>query len=1054
MNWRLGLHMDTNAIGWAALALEGEHGRPTRIVSCGVRVFSDGRNPRTGQSKAIVRRMPRQQRRRRDRYLKRRHRFMDALIRHGLMPGEAAARKRLETLDPWILRVRGLDEKLALHEFGRALFHLQQRRGFRSGRRTDRAQHPESGKIRAAASALKRRMRSSGARTLGEHLARPRMKNGVTDHGAAERHPVRVRLSGRGAGAAYDFFPTREMVEQEFLALWRAQRGFHGDALTNDARDELRDILCFERQHKPKNPGTCTLDPSESRAPSALPSVQRLRIFRDINELRIDVPGEVSRKLTLSERNALADRALRVRWLSFEAVRKLLELPPGTRIDLPSGARRRIDGDRTAAVLAGRKQWGRRWRTQPYPDRQRIVEALLGEEDEDEFRQWLVERYGLSAERAGAVIAARLPGGHSRLGRTAVGKVLAELEKGVVSYDRAVRTAGYEPGASLEFDGKVLQKLPYYGQVLQQDVAFGSGNSRDPPEQRYGRLGNPTVHVALNQLRRLVNELTDRFGPPAEIVAELARELPLSAAGRSRLELRRKRELAAADTRRKLLERLGQADSYGNRLRLRLWEELNPADPLERRCPYTGARIDLDGLFSGEVDIGHVLPFSRTLDDSVYNKTLCMREAHRFKGRRSPHEAFADSPEGYDWEAIAARAARLAPNRGWRFGPGVMRRYENGERSALDRHLVDERYVGRLARHYLLHTGAEVRIAPGRMTADIRWAFGLDAALVGVGDSGSPDSVSNRLDHRHHALDAAVVALTDRGLLKRVAAHAGEAEKRFDRRLLAGLETPWPGFRDSVRDSVRSIVVSHKLDHGTQGRLHNDTAYGVVEPADEHGRSKVVHRVALAVMKPTQLRNVRDPFIRKRLSSATAGLSGAAFTRKLVAAGERLKPPVRRVRLTEMLRVIPTVADEHGRVLKAHKGDSNYCYDIYRGEDGRWAGGVVSRFEANDRDFDPQARQLPDGTPLIMRLRVNDMIATGVGHERRILRVVKLTAGQIALADHNEAGNLKKRDADRTDPFRYFHASLGRLQALGARAVHVTVSGRLFDPGPSAPSDG
>ena len=115
---------------------------------------------------------------------------------------------------------------------------------------------------------------------------------------------------------------------------------------------------------------------------------------------------------------------------------------------------------------------------------------------------------------------------------------------------------------------------------------------------------------------------------------------------------------------------------------------------------------------------------------------------------------------------------------------------------------------------------------------------------------------------------------------------------------------------------------------------------------------------------------------------------------------------------------------------------------------------MVSRFEANDKDFDPNARQLPDGTPLIMRLRVNDMIATGVGHERRVLRVVKLTAGQIALADHNEAGNLKKRDADGTDPFRYFHASLGRQQELGSRAVHVTVSGRLFDPGPSAPSDG
>ena len=82
MAWRLGLDIGTNSIGWAAFSLDGQnrHRRPSRLISSGVRIFSDGRNPKDRQSNAVARRLPRQQRRSRDRYLKRRHRFMEALI--------------------------------------------------------------------------------------------------------------------------------------------------------------------------------------------------------------------------------------------------------------------------------------------------------------------------------------------------------------------------------------------------------------------------------------------------------------------------------------------------------------------------------------------------------------------------------------------------------------------------------------------------------------------------------------------------------------------------------------------------------------------------------------------------------------------------------------------------------------------------------------------------------------------------------------------------------------------------------------------------------------
>jgi CRISPR/Cas system Type II protein with McrA/HNH and RuvC-like nuclease domain len=113
--WRLGLDLGTNSLGWCVFDLKkGEDGRqhPADIRRMGVRIYTDGRDPQSGASLAQARRGPRGARRRRDRYLDRRADLLRALIRHGLMPADPAARKRLEALDPWQLRGEGLDRAL------------------------------------------------------------------------------------------------------------------------------------------------------------------------------------------------------------------------------------------------------------------------------------------------------------------------------------------------------------------------------------------------------------------------------------------------------------------------------------------------------------------------------------------------------------------------------------------------------------------------------------------------------------------------------------------------------------------------------------------------------------------------------------------------------------------------------------------------------------------------------------------------------------------------------------------------------------------------------
>ena len=131
MRYRLALDLGSTSLGWAMLRLNADNPpAPVAVIKAGVRIFSDGRNPKDGSSLAVTRRDARSMRRRRDRLLKRKARMIRSLIEHGFFPADEAKRKALVTANPYSLRAKGLDEALKPEEFARALFHINQRRGF------------------------------------------------------------------------------------------------------------------------------------------------------------------------------------------------------------------------------------------------------------------------------------------------------------------------------------------------------------------------------------------------------------------------------------------------------------------------------------------------------------------------------------------------------------------------------------------------------------------------------------------------------------------------------------------------------------------------------------------------------------------------------------------------------------------------------------------------------------------------------------------------------------------------------------------------------------
>jgi CRISPR-associated endonuclease Csn1 len=75
------------------------------------------------------------------------------------------------------------------------------------------------------------------------------------------------------------------------------------------------------------------------------------------------------------------------------------------------------------------------------------------------------------------------------------------------------------------------------------------------------------------------------------------------------------------------------------------------------------------------------------------------------------------------------------------------------------------------------------------------------------------------------------------------------------------------------------------------------------------------------------------------------------------------------------------------------------------------------------------------------------MLAIDRNGETELVRVIKFSERQLALAAPHESGALKSRAADKNDPFNYLYPSPNTLKGWNARQIRVDELGHVFDPG-------
>jgi CRISPR/Cas system Type II protein with McrA/HNH and RuvC-like nuclease domain len=389
---------------------------------------------------------------------------------------------------------------------------------------------------------------------------------------------------------------------------------------------------------------------------------------------------------------------------------------------------------------------------------------------------------------------------------------------------------------------------------------------------------NPVVRKALFEVRKVVNEIIRSFGLPSKIRIELARSARGSIEKRTTLiKEQGKNEIDRDRIRQEISKKLGIASGLVRNddiVAYQLWEEQG------QRCIYTGQAISLQDLLQGDVQVDHILPFSQSMDDSRANRVVALGSANRDKGNRTPSEWLSGNPAEYN--QLLARVDGLVRARKWK--PNKAKRFtrEGAAEVAEDspiiaRKLVDTQYIARQLATYLscLYPANRkyVEIGRGDVTAALRSRWGLDSIhweLNGFTQDDEKTVEKNRGDHRHHALDAAVIALTSARTLQHYAwhkknvAHAAREARRnrasSQEKREFSVPQPWANFREELMAELDRMIVSHTPTRRVRGPLHKETYYGPTNEDDTYAVTK-----PLTALTPPMIANIMGHGVRRRI---------------------------------------------------------------------------------------------------------------------------------------------------------------------------------------------
>jgi len=1027
----LGLDLGSNSIGWAVL--ETDEGESSAILGLGSRIFTKAVEDKTPTPKNQARRNSRLARRVIQRRARRKQRMLNYLVKLSLLPKELQGNHQPEIIfnklgNPYKLRAKALNEQLSPYELGRVFLHLAQRRGFLSNRKTllgDLVDDPdvidilneaefseekatkksEETAFKNDIATLRERINASGKKTLGEFLASlPKGEN------------KRNRLVNGG-----HLRTDRQMYQQELALIFQQQMKYH-EALTPIVQSEIEDIIFKQRPLKlnPRRVGYCSLEPGRKRCRIARQEAQRFRYLQDINNLTY-FDAYVDRELSISDKDRLKVVTLfeTESLVTVTKLKKVLGLSRSQTFNLERG-NKKLKGNTTACSI---REVFPEWDQLSEIQQRDFCEDLITINKKSTLKARLVNHWKLGSDVAIRLCILELEPGHSNLSLKAINRLLPFLEQGLI-YSEARQQAEYHYNRE---EREVLERLPR------------------PP-----KTSNPIVNKGLHELRRVVNAVIAEYGKPDAIRLEMARDLEMNTKRYKAFISQQNKNTKANDEAVKKYQEMSAANPHlylskypgrQDKIKYRIWKDQGEC------CAYSRRRISLSTLFSPDVDVDHILPYSQSLDDSYMNKVVCFTGENRFKGQRTPIDAYGGNNE--KWEQITQAIANWDKSLLSKRKRFFLTAEDVQERDFAASQLNDTRYISRVALEYLSCLGGSISVTKGFLVSWLRYQWGLNS-LIGTNNE------KDRSDHRHHVIDAIVIASIDRQFHKTLCGAARHIESQNPEFQVKDLvvDPPWKSLRKDLGEALEEVIIAHDPQRKISGALHEDTGIGFKE---KHG---AVYRKNLdSNFTSSQLKKVLDPEVKLLIERHLDKFGGdvkRAFADDQTIYHRDGKTPIKRVRIlqsrTTKKKLDKTkfgVRNKQGDVFKwLAYGNTHHVEVIQHGETSKISARFVTAMEAAARAKGVGGQKSTivktdhgDDYQFLMALHINELVNVEQEGELRIYRVQKIeaTVNRMVLRLHT-AANLNNKSEE-----IYFTFNSTSFDKWNLKKLAVNVLGKRYD---------
>lgn len=825
-NLFLGIDLGIGSCGWALVT-------DNSVIALGARTFDVPETDKTRTPTNQLRRTARGLRRVTNRRRQRMNAVRELLVEHGVLDQACkAALAGNGVADPWAARSAGLDRALTPKELSIALGHIAKHRGFKSNSKRDRGENTASDSGKMLAAVAKTTEALSQWRSVGEMFAK-------SDE---------FQRRKRNRDNDYSRTVLRTDLEHEVRLLLRRQRELGNQLASAQLEDDFIKVAFFQRPlaDSEDKVGACPFEPEELRAPKHAPSFEMFRMLSRLNSIRIGERALTSEEIAAATKDFGAQQGM-----TFKRLRKLLGLSDSDRFqgvpvdeegkrDIVTRSGKMAPGSAALREALGDAGWQSLRMTPHLLDQ---IAAILAFRDDTQRIKAGLTGLGLAAPFLNALLHAVEQGkfsdfkGAGHISAKACRTLIPYLAHGLV-YSDACEKAGYDHSKRAETN--------------LDDIA--------------NPIARKSLTEALKQIRAVINAYRGTHGLPTHIHVELAREVGKSLEERQKIQIGiEKRNKERDGLRQQFTDTVGREPSGPeDLLRYELWKEQ------AGRCLYSDSAIPPDAIMSSDnrLQIDHILPWSRSSDDSYVNKTLCWSKSNQDKKGQTPFEWFGRDAER--WQKFTSTVEGCHGMKGFKKRNFLLKDASILEEKFRSRNLNDTRYATRLLLNVLKHDYPSTVVAarPGPLTDRLRRAWGIQSLKKG-------EDGKRLNDDRHHALDAVIVALTNESVLQRLTKLFQEAERRglptnwhgighladaFRETgglpaEFAALEPPWPHFRTDIAETLKKVTVSRAERRRARGEAHAATIRQIEE---QDGVPVVYERKAIERLTEKDLDRVKD----------------------------------------------------------------------------------------------------------------------------------------------------------------------------------------------------